>query len=69
MQCVQTLFRHRGSVTTLAVSRGRLFSGSVDSTVKVSESEQKIDRRKHNADYVMCCLISDSTIFLKMKCH
>lgn len=35
MQCVQTLFRHQGSVTTLAVSRGRLFSGSVDRTVKV----------------------------------
>ena len=35
MQCVQTLFRHEGSVTTLAVSRGRLFSGSVDRTVKV----------------------------------
>lgn len=35
MQCAQTLFRHQGSVTTLAVSRGRLFSGSVDSTVKV----------------------------------
>jgi len=37
MQCVQTLFRHQGSVTTLAVSRGRLFSGSVDSTVKVRD--------------------------------
>uniref|UniRef100_T2MAP7 E3 ubiquitin-protein ligase TRAF7 n=1 Tax=Hydra vulgaris TaxID=6087 RepID=T2MAP7_HYDVU len=35
LQCVQTLFRHQGSVTSLAVCRGRLFSGSVDSTVKV----------------------------------
>jgi len=35
MNCVQTLIRHQGSVTALAVSRGRLFSGAVDSTVKV----------------------------------
>ena len=35
MNCVQTLIRHQGSVTSLAVSRGRLFSGAVDSTVKV----------------------------------
>ena len=35
MQCVQTLVRHQGSVTAVTVSRGRLFSGSVDSTVKV----------------------------------
>ena len=35
MNCVQTLLRHQGSVTSLAVSRGRLFSGAVDSTVKV----------------------------------
>lgn len=37
MICTQTLLRHQGSVTALAVSRGRLFSGAVDSTVKVSE--------------------------------
>ncbi|NXL19099.1 TRAF7 ligase, partial [Setophaga kirtlandii] len=35
MICTQTLLRHQGSVTALAVSRGRLFSGAVDSTVKV----------------------------------
>lgn len=35
MTCTQTLLRHQGSVTALAVSRGRLFSGAVDSTVKV----------------------------------
>uniref|UniRef100_A0A4W3HPF4 E3 ubiquitin-protein ligase TRAF7 n=1 Tax=Callorhinchus milii TaxID=7868 RepID=A0A4W3HPF4_CALMI len=38
MICTQTLLRHQGSVTALAVSRGRLFSGAVDSTVKVSVS-------------------------------
>ena len=37
MNCVQTLIRHQGSVTALAVSRGRLFSGAVDSTVKVGD--------------------------------
>lgn len=36
MICTQTLLRHQGSVTALAVSRGRLFSGAVDSTVKVA---------------------------------
>ena len=35
MRCVQTLIRHENSVSCLAVFRGRLFSGSVDSTVKV----------------------------------
>ncbi|KAG3272897.1 TRAF7-containing [Ictidomys tridecemlineatus] len=35
MICTQTLLHHQGSVTALAVSRGRLFSGAVDSTVKV----------------------------------
>ncbi|KAK3584978.1 hypothetical protein CHS0354_037347 [Potamilus streckersoni] len=35
MICSQTLVRHQGSVACLAVSRGRLFSGAVDSTVKV----------------------------------
>ena len=39
MNCVQTLIRHQGSVTSLAVSRGRLFSGAVDSTVKVGRFE------------------------------
>ncbi|XP_050403849.1 E3 ubiquitin-protein ligase TRAF7 [Patella vulgata] len=33
--CTQTLVRHTGSVACLAVSRGRIFSGAVDSTVKV----------------------------------
>lgn len=36
MICSQTLVRHQGSVASLAVSRGRIFSGAVDSTVKVS---------------------------------
>ncbi|XP_019615589.1 PREDICTED: E3 ubiquitin-protein ligase TRAF7-like isoform X1 [Branchiostoma belcheri] len=35
MICTQTLLRHQGSVACLAVSRGRVFSGAVDSTVKV----------------------------------
>ena len=35
MRCVQTLIRHENSVSCLAVFRGRLFSGSVDSTIKV----------------------------------
>ena len=44
MICTQTLLRHQGSVTALAVSRGRLFSGAVDSTVKVSASAQAFQR-------------------------
>lgn len=36
--CVQTLLRHQGSVAALAVTKGRIFSGAVDSTVKVSYS-------------------------------
>lgn len=36
MTCAQTLVRHESSVTCLAISRGRLFSGSVDSSIKVS---------------------------------
>ena len=35
MLCTQALDRHQGSVTALAVSRGRVFSASVDQTVKV----------------------------------
>jgi len=35
MSCLQTLVRHENSVSCLAVFRGRLFSGSVDSTIKV----------------------------------
>ena len=38
MICTQTLLRHQGSVACLAVSRGRIFSGSVDSTVKVGHN-------------------------------
>ncbi|KAL8593251.1 hypothetical protein ACOMHN_009905 [Nucella lapillus] len=34
MICTQTLVRHQGSVACLAVSRGRIFSGAVDNTVK-----------------------------------
>ena len=36
MSCIQTLIRHENSVSCLAVFRGRLYSGSVDSTIKVS---------------------------------
>jgi len=36
MICSQTLIRHQGSVACLATSRGRVFSGAVDNTVKVS---------------------------------
>ncbi|XP_041363927.1 E3 ubiquitin-protein ligase TRAF7-like [Gigantopelta aegis] len=35
MICTQTLVRHQGSVACLTVSRGRIFSGAVDSQVKV----------------------------------
>ena len=35
MTCAQTLVRHESSVTCLAIQKGRLFSGSVDSTIKV----------------------------------
>jgi len=35
MICTQTLVRHEGSVACLAVSRGQIFSGAMDSTVKV----------------------------------
>lgn len=44
MICTQTLLRHQGSVTALAVSRGRLFSGAVDSTVKVRAWAQAFPR-------------------------
>lgn len=46
MICSQTLARHEGSVACLAVARGRLYSGAVDSTVKVS-SESCIEASKH----------------------
>jgi len=36
MLCTQTLVRHEGSVACLAVSKGQIFSGAMDSTVKVS---------------------------------
>jgi len=35
MICTQTLVRHEGSVACLAVSKGQIFSGAMDSTVKV----------------------------------
>ena len=35
MVCTQSLIRHTASVTSLAISRGRIFSGSMDNTVKV----------------------------------
>jgi len=36
MICKQTLLRHGGSVACLVVVKGRLFSGGIDSMVKVS---------------------------------
>lgn len=35
MNCAQTLARHEGSVTCLIASRGKIYSGAVDSTLKV----------------------------------
>lgn len=35
-QCVQTLIRHGSSVDTLAASKGRVFSGAADNTIKVN---------------------------------
>ena len=34
--CGQTMVRHEGSVTCLLASGGRIFSGGVDSLIKVS---------------------------------
>jgi E3 ubiquitin-protein ligase TRAF7 len=36
MICTQTLVRHEGSVACLAVTRGQIFSGALDGTVKVN---------------------------------
>lgn len=44
MLCTQTMLRHKGSVTCLAVSRGMIFSGGVDSTVKVCTQDFFKDR-------------------------
>ena len=35
MNCAQILARHEGSVTCVLASKGRVFSGAVDSTLKV----------------------------------
>lgn len=35
LTCAQTMSRHEGSVTCLTTCRGRIFSGAVDSTLKV----------------------------------
>jgi E3 ubiquitin-protein ligase TRAF7 len=35
MACIQTLIRHQGSVACLTSARGRVYSGAVDSAVKV----------------------------------
>ena len=35
MTCAQTMARHEGSVTCLLVCGGRIYSGAVDSTIKV----------------------------------
>eukprot|EP00794_Sanderia_malayensis_P008900 gene8900-9851_t len=49
MNCVQTLIRHQGSVTALAVLKGRLFSGAVDSTVKIcTQSMDESNQTKGN---------------------
>lgn len=56
MICTQTLLRHQGSVTALAVSRGRLFSGAVDSTVKV---QHIILSQLHICLFLfLCCCLS-----------
>ena len=36
MICSQTLVRHEGSVACLAISKGQIFSGAMDSSVKVT---------------------------------
>lgn len=40
MNCAQTLARHEGSVTCLIASRGKIYSGAVDSTLKVGYINQ-----------------------------
>ena len=35
LTCAQTMSRHEGSVTCLTTCRGRIYSGAVDSTLKV----------------------------------
>ena len=35
LTCAQTMSRHEGSVTCLTTRRGRIYSGAVDSTLKV----------------------------------
>lgn len=35
MNCAQILARHEGSVTCVLASKGRVYSGAVDSTLKV----------------------------------
>jgi hypothetical protein len=55
--CIQTLLRHQGSVAALALSKGRIFSGAVDSTVKVRISQRK-------AGITRICFHSCSPVFL-----
>ena len=45
LTCSQTLIRHESSVTCLAMARGRLFSGSVDSTIKVRNKNESMSMR------------------------
>ena len=35
LTCAQTMSRHEGSVTSLTISRGNIYSAAVDGTVKV----------------------------------
>lgn len=49
--CVQTLLRHQGSVAALAFNKGRIFSGAVDSTVKVRRVSRAIDSLRANSPF------------------
>ena len=42
MMCAQTLVRHAGSVTCVLASGGRIFSGAVDSLIKVQYTQRYI---------------------------
>ena len=64
MICTQTLVRHQGSVACLAGSRGRLFSGAVDSTVKVNTSTLCVQ-----SNFRIDCLTFKSIIVTYTNCE
>jgi hypothetical protein len=73
MICTQTLLRHQGSVACLAVSRGRIFSGSVDSTVKVKNRHICINHaesfKKNSVFHLLECNTLHVVCVLRMwKC-